>query len=109
MSRDLLTRPMMHALVESEPWRQYLAHLVDEFEQIEARYDTTPCSETLRGLKMGVRAAIETPYAVAGVASPLTRTYGEALKPLGRKRRTQQEKARPAVPLPVPLRRSGLV
>ena len=111
MSLTDLTRPMMTVLVESEPWRQYLRYLVEEFEASEARYDQTGDARD-QGFKRALRLVIDLPYTVATLESPLARSYADALKPLQRtrqQRRQARQAQRPPVPIQVPLRRSGLV
>ena len=103
-----LAKPMMHALIDSKEWQQYVRYLVEEFENVEQRYDSS-CTALDQGIKLALRKMIEQPYKVAEVESPLMRKYEGALVPLQRKRRVRAIRGQAKIPLRIPGRQSGLV
>lgn len=64
---------LMQRLVASEAWREYAAYLIAQYAETSAALDVTKDDHRfLQGMKLARQFAIETPYVLAGVPSPLT-------------------------------------
>lgn len=87
----------MQRLVLSRPWQAYLDWLLVQYDQVCQRLDqTTDDHRFVQGVKHGLTLALETPYRVGEMDSPLSRPSQR------RPRRLKPESDRATAPDPVP-------